>query len=102
MQTIRTLIALALNKYTHTATATFYLAVECADGKLDDRLHLLLIIAFRNVVDELFDDVQAFLDLVETNHVTCERVTFCTYNLVELNAVVSSIRTNLTQVVVPT
>ena len=101
VQAVGALVTLALDKHTHAATAAFHLAVESAHRELDDWLHLLLIIAFGNVVYELLNNVEALLYLVQTYHVTCKRVAFGAYNLVELHTVISCIRLNLTQVVVP-
>ena len=102
MQTIGRLVTLALDKHTDTATATLNFAEERTNGKLDNGLHLFLEVAFGNVVDELLDNVQAFENFVETNHVTSERISFGTNHFIELHTVISSIRTKLTEVIVPT
>ena len=102
MQTVGVLVALALYQHAETATRAFHFAVESAGGQLDDGLHLLLEVAFGDVVDELLNDVQAFEDFVETDHVAGEGVAFRAHHFVELHAVVSCVGTELAEVVVPT
>ena len=54
------------------STAAFHRSIIRTFGHTDNRFHLLLKCSFRNIINQLFDDVHTFHDFFHTYHVACE------------------------------
>ena len=58
---VRELVSMAFYEYAEFSAAAFHGGIPAAFRKLDDRLHFHLVFSLRNVVDELFHDLEALL-----------------------------------------
>ena len=71
-------------------------------GHLDDGLLLYVEVAFGNVVDELFDNVEALIHFLNVHEVTVHRIGSCERDLAPFHFVVHIVGMVLANIVTPT
>ena len=101
VQAVGILVSFALQIYAELTAASFYGSIIRAFRYADNRFHLFLVRTFRNVVYQLFDDVEAFQNLVHTYHEAGKAVAFCIGDFLEVHFVVHAIRNTFAHVAGP-
>ena len=76
MQAVGHFVAMAFEEYSEFTAAAFYGGIVVTFRYADNRFHLFLIVAFGDVVYQLFDDIQAFHDFIHADEIACPGITF--------------------------
>ena len=88
VHTERLLVAIALDIHAEDATAGFHFLIPAACRQLDNLWYLGTDVAFRYVVDQLFEYLQTFFYFVETVEITVVAIAVFAHYLLEIEFVV--------------
>ena len=99
---IRRFLAFAFDINAKNAAACFHFLIPMALRQFDDLGHFRAVIAFRNIVDQLFENLHRLLDFFQTRQIAAERVAIFKHHLFEIEFPVNGIRVRLTQIARPT
>ena len=102
MQAIGHFVAMAFEEYPEFTAAAFYGGIVVTFRYADNRFHLFLIVAFGDVVYQLFDDIQAFHDFIHADEIACPGITFGADNFFKVHLAIHAVRHTLTHIASPT